>query len=124
MDLDVLFWVVIAGIVLAWLVHSIPEPAETLGGIFGFREVLWPSGVQEDDDAHWSWKRPARDRSARERAAPPEVVDGVGFVAEAKAPEAEGDRPEPEARPGVRGGTYQVRAIVRYEVRSADRARS
>ena len=70
MDLNVLFWLVVAGIVGVWLLHRVPEPAEALGGIFGFREALWPTGVQEDDDAHWSWASVKRDRPE-----PLEVID-------------------------------------------------
>ena len=114
MDLDVLFWLLIAGIVLVWLRHEIPEPSEALGGIFGFREVLWPSGVQEDDDARWTWARALRDRV--QAAAPQvDVVD-----------DAHPDRYDvgPGNPPEARGGRYEVSAPVRAQVRSADRARS
>ena len=26
-----------------------------MSGLWGCRELGWPSGVQEDDDLHWSW---------------------------------------------------------------------
>ena len=116
MDLNLLFWLVIAGIVVAWLAHSVPEPAEALGGIFGFREALWPSGVQEDDDAHWSWARALRDRAP---AQAPKVVDAVDVIESARPSDD-----VPGTLPGVTGGRYEVRAAVRAQVRSADRARS
>jgi len=114
MDLNVLFWLVIAGIVGVWLLHRVPEPAEALGGIFGFREVLWPSGVQEDDDAHWSWARSLRDRaSAKPTDGPQPPVDVEPALLDA-----------PEDPSGFVGGHYEVRATVRGQVRSAPRARS
>jgi hypothetical protein len=118
-DLDVLFWLVIAGIVLAWLAHAVPEPSQVFGGIFGFREALWPSGVQEDDDAHWSWAR-----LKRERPAAPEIVET--HAVESRAVDVDRHRPDDPDRgtPAVVGGRYEVRAPVRAQVRSADHARS
>ena len=115
MDLDVLFWLVIAGIVGVWLFHSVPEPAEALGGIFGFREVLWPSGVQEDDDAHWSWARALRERTL---PAAEEIVEPVVEV----DPDRFSDGPGNPAE--ARGGRYEVSSPVKAQVRSAPRARS
>jgi hypothetical protein len=113
-DLDVVFWLVIAGIVGVWLFHAVPEPAEALGGIFGFREVLWPSGVQEDDDAHWSWARALRERASAEPPPEPELEDAAPAPLES-----------PEEPTGfVGGGRYEVRAPVHGQVRSAPRARS
>ncbi len=45
-------------------------------GFVGFRGDGWPRGVQEDDDARWTWvgsATPARERSwlASSRAVPP-----------------------------------------------------
>ena len=124
MDLDVLFWLLIAGIVLVWLSHEVPAPTEALGGIFGFREVLWPSGVQEDDDARWTWAR-----ALRERTAPP--APDAAETAERpddRDRDWDWDRAWYDERPGsppeVHGGRYEVRATVRPQVRSADRARS
>jgi hypothetical protein len=113
-DLDVLFWLLIVGIVLAWLAHEVPEPSEALGGIFGFREAIWPSGVQEDDDAHWTWAR-----LKRVKPVAPEIVEGRAVDVDRHRP----DDPD-GGTPAVVGGRYEVRAPVRAQVRSADRARS
>lgn len=101
MDLDVLFWLVMAGIV-AVAISSLGPPS-AVATMWRYWGLLWPAGVQEDDDAQWSWARFARPvRPA------PEVRD--------EAP--------PTERPDVPEGRYEVRSRVRYEVRSADRARS
>jgi hypothetical protein len=117
-DLDLLFWLLIVGIAVAWLSRSVPEPSQAFSGIWRYREILWPSGVQEDDDAHWSWAPPWR-----ERPAPPEpaTVTEASAAYGAEDPRA-GDGSSMPAR--IHGGRYEVRAAVHAQVRSADRARS
>jgi len=113
-DLDVLFWLLIAGIVLVWVSRSFDAPSQAFSGIWGYREVIWPSGVQEDDDAQWSWAR-----SRREQPAAPEVVETAAVDVDRHRPDdPDGGTPE------VIGARYEVLATVRGQVRSADRARS
>lgn len=96
MDLDALFALVLFTILVIAISHAFGEPSRSLSGMWRFRLPGWPDGVQEDDDAHWSWAR-----AQRRQAVEPEVVD----VAD-----------DPGA-PDV--------GRVRYEVRSAvERARS
>jgi hypothetical protein len=113
-DLDLLFWLLIAGIVVVWVSRSFEAPSQVFSGIWGFREALWPSGVQEDDDAHWSWTR-----VKRERPIEPEIVEtNVVDVDRHRPDDPNGGLPE------VIGSHYAIRATVRGQVRSADRARS
>jgi hypothetical protein len=39
-------------------------------GFVGFQRDGWPSGVQEDDDARWSWSGPVSPAPSRPGAAP------------------------------------------------------
>jgi hypothetical protein len=57
MSLDVL--VVLAAIAGLCLVATrVSGPTvNTLTGLFRAPELGWPSGVQEDDDLHWSWAK-------------------------------------------------------------------
>ena len=111
MNLDVLFWLVMLGIVLVAMSRSVSEPQRTLDGIFRYRGLLWPAGVQEDDDTHWSWARIRREKPAAPARA-------------AAAVEAHPDPLDERATPEVQDSRYEVRSRVRYRVRSADRDRS
>ena len=102
MDLDVLFLLVLAGIVLVVLSRVIDEPSRAVSGMWRYVEAVWPSGVQEDDDAHWSW---ARARVARKATTEPEIVE---------------DDDEVEL-PDVGQVRYDVRSA---DYRSVDRAKS
>jgi hypothetical protein len=44
--------------VIAWAIHVAGPPR--LSELFRFPQLGWPQGVQEDDDLHWEWRRPAR----------------------------------------------------------------
>jgi hypothetical protein len=99
MDIDVLFWLTIAGIVVVAWAQSVDEPTRALAEIFRYGGMLLPTGVQEDDDTQWSWSRVSAERRPQ--------------------PEAPASPPddEPELTPDV--------GAVRYRVRSAaDRWRS
>ena len=97
--------VVLVVIVIVVAIRAIYDPSRTMSGMWRYRTPDWPSGVQEDDDAHWSWSR-AKARAGN-GAAKPEVVDAPG------TPPDLGDE----------GLTVDVGPIG-YEVRSPDRARS
>ncbi len=115
MDLSVLGFFLIAGCAVAWLASWMPDPGQSFSGIFGFREARWPSGVQEDDDAHWSWARVTRDRPE-----PLEIIDTAAPEADRYRP----DDPEAGAQDEV-SGSYEIRAAVKGHVRSAaNRTRS
>jgi hypothetical protein len=49
--------------VLLLAVLASGRAVQTMSGMFRAPDLGWPSGVQEDDDLHWSWA-PARERSA------------------------------------------------------------
>jgi len=87
-------------VVIVMAIRAIYDPSRTMSGMWRYRTPDWPTGVQEDDDAHWSWTATGR------RAGEPVIDD------------APGDRPEPGE-----GLTVDVSPIG-YEVRSPDRARS
>ena len=93
--------VVLVVIVIVVAIRAIYDPSRTMSGMWRYRTPDWPSGVQEDDDAHWSWSR------AKATARAVEVEDATG-----KPPE-----------PSDEGLTVDVGPIG-YEVRSPDRARS
>jgi hypothetical protein len=92
------------------------DPSRLFAGITAYRAAGWPSGVQEDDDARWSWARGVGDRPAA-----PEIADVS--TAEAVEPR-EAAETGLGILPEVTGGRYEVRATVRGQVRPADRARS
>ena len=52
----VLFAIVVAiSIAIGWAIRLLAADQPIIGGVFRYRGPTWPSGVQEDDDAHWSW---------------------------------------------------------------------
>ena len=95
MDLDVLFWLVLIGIaILVWW-RSVGEPSRAFSGMWRFRELVWPEGVQEDDDAHWSWARPPLLRPSEPKGPAEEPVAAASDVPQ---------------------GTYEVHSRVGYDV--------
>lgn len=51
----------LVALVLAALAGAVVARApDLLTGLFGSRQLGWPRGVQEDDDARWSWSPPRR----------------------------------------------------------------
>lgn len=99
MDLWVVFALVMIALVVIVLSYAVGEPSRVMSGMWRFRLPGWPEGVQEDDDAHWSWSRAPRRRPVE----PERVVD---------ATDDGGDDGPPDV------------GRVRYEVRSVDRERS
>lgn len=92
MDIGVLVGFVACAVVLALAMDLSGATVRTVGGMFHAPDLGWPSGVQEDDDMHWSWaarKRGDRtgdrteyrtgdridDRAARQRIAGPELEE-------------------------------------------------
>ncbi len=59
--------------VLLFAVRASGQAVQTMSGMFRAPDLGWPSGVQEDDDLHWSWA-PPRARTAAQPA-PPAVAD-------------------------------------------------
>ncbi len=47
--------VVVVVLVAAFALRSSGDAAQLIGGLFHPPGLGWPSGVQEDDDAHWTW---------------------------------------------------------------------
>ncbi len=63
MDIGVLIGFVACAVVLALAMDLSGSTVRTVGGMFHAPDLGWPSGVQEDDDLHWSWAAgAARDR--------------------------------------------------------------
>ena len=104
MEPIVLVAVAVVVLVVVALARAGGDPSRTLSGMWRYGAPEWPSGVQEDDDAHWSWADPA--------IAPP----GAAQDAEETGDDGAGD-------PGDEGLTVDV-APIGYEVRSPDRDRS
>lgn len=107
MELGVLVALLATSTVLVLALRAaVDRTPNAFSGRWSYRELGWPSGVQEDDDLQWSWTRAAlASRVAAPRQA--RVVAGDGDAVE--RPPALEVRPTP----------------LRYEVRSAeDRARS
>ena len=49
---------IVAGIAIAVVAMGVRvsgPTVQTLGGMFRAPDLGWPSGVQEDDELHWSW---------------------------------------------------------------------
>jgi hypothetical protein len=46
---------VVVVLVVAFAVRSSGDAAQLISGLFRPPGLGWPSGVQEDDDAHWTW---------------------------------------------------------------------
>jgi hypothetical protein len=97
MDLNVLFWLVLGAMAFAIISRSVGDPARMFSGLWGYRPPGWPTGVQEDDDAHWSWARP---RS--EQAPAPQIVEDDGSPIESDVPDV----------PDVHAVRYEVRSRV------------
>ena len=57
--------------VLLFAVRASGRAVQTMSGMFRAPDLGWPSGVQEDDDLHWSWAG-ARARTAPQPARPAE----------------------------------------------------
>ena len=57
--------------VLLFAVRASGRAVHTMSGMFRAPDLGWPSGVQEDDDLHWSWAA-ARARTAPQPARPAE----------------------------------------------------
>jgi hypothetical protein len=96
MELAVLA-VALVVIVIVVAIRAIYDPSRTMSGMWRYRTPDWPTGVQEDDDAKWSWTAP------RIRPDEPSIDDAPA--------------------PGDEGLTVDV-APIGYEVRSPDRERS
>lgn len=71
-----------AGTVLACIViflitvHVAGGSVRAVSGMFRAPDLGWPSGVQEDDDLHWTWAPPAQGASGtRTRPADPELLE-------------------------------------------------
>ena len=87
--------VVLVVIVIVVAIRAIYDPSRTMSGMWRYRTPDWPSGVQEDDDAHWSWARLPLLRPS----------------------EPEGPAEEPVAAASdVPQGTYEVHSRVGYDV--------
>src|SRR3954468_21802354 len=101
--------VALACVVVLWaLLRGGSDPSRSIVDLWRFREPEWPTGVQEDDDLHWSWRgrvQPADDSRSEDRGG----AEIVGTAA--------GQLPR---RASMRAGSSRVP----FEVRSADRARS
>ena len=79
MDIGVLLGFVACAVVLALVMDLSGTTVRTVGGMFHAPDLGWPSGVQEDDDMHWSWAagtpgEPA-DRTVVRRTAAPELEE-------------------------------------------------
>jgi hypothetical protein len=101
--------VALACVVVLWaLLRGGSDPSRSIVDLWRFREPEWPTGVQEDDDLHWSWRgrvEPA-DNSRSEDRVGPEIVDTP-----------------PGQLPRSASMRVELQRVT-YEVRSADRARS
>jgi hypothetical protein len=99
-------------VVLWALFRGGSDPSRSIVDMWRFRPPEWPTGVQEDDDLHWSWMAHRESRGPE-----PEVVDGVTG--------ADAEVIDSPSIAGGGGGSLRVDVQrVTYEVRSADRARS
>lgn len=100
-------------VVLFALLRGGSDPSRSIVDLWGFRPLGWPSGVQEDDDLHWSWVAPGSEPPGAE----PDVIDAA-------------PRQDPElidVRAGRLPSAGSMRVDVQrviYVVRSVDRARS
>jgi hypothetical protein len=123
------------GVALLALLRGGTDPARSIVDFWGFRPLGWQTGVQEDDDLHWSWVAPA----GQPNGAEPSVIDAApradpqvsgaarcGDPASVDAarranPELfDSPRGEPASGPSMRVDLHRVT----YTVRSVDRARS
>jgi hypothetical protein len=60
MDPGVLLVLLAAAIALVILCAGSGAATAQMGGLFRHPDLGWPDGVQEDDDAHWSWTAASR----------------------------------------------------------------
>jgi len=100
MDIGVAVAVALGVALIVVLLRGTGGQSRVISGMWRYHGAGWPTGVQEDDDAHWSWTKKAAPRAA-------------------DADDAARNRPDP----GDMGLTVDV-APVGYEVRSPDRDRS
>ena len=69
MDIGTVLLVAVAGAIVLVALRSSGNATELMSGLFAPPRLGWPSGVQEDDDALWSWDPGARG-DARDDAVP------------------------------------------------------
>src|SRR3954453_2213638 len=107
--------VALACVVVLWaLFRGGSDPSRSIVDMWRFRQPEWPTGVQEDDDLHWSWRghREPEDDAGREDPVGREDHLGPEIV----------DTPPGQL---ARNASLRVELQrVTYEVRSVDRARS
>ena len=60
MDPGVLLALLVVAIAVVLVCAGSGAATSSMGGLFRHPDLGWPDGVQEDDDAHWSWKAPRR----------------------------------------------------------------
>jgi hypothetical protein len=56
MDALLFALLIVACTALGTALRILSGDSARLGGIFRYRALGWPSGVQEDDDMHWRWR--------------------------------------------------------------------
>ncbi len=62
--------------VLLFAVRASGRAVQTMSGMFRAPDLGWPSGVQEDDDLHWSWTADrARTAPRLARPAEPDLLE-------------------------------------------------
>jgi hypothetical protein len=133
---------IVCGVVLWALLRAGSDPSRSIVDMWRFRQPDWPSGVQEDDDLHWSWMAHAEPPDADAVDVPIDVptdltftqggdarrgrgAGGIDTRTTAEAEVIDGDPGEGPEGAGPAGGGLRVEVQpVTYEVRSADRARS
>jgi hypothetical protein len=57
-------FVVAFSIAIGWAIRLLAADRPILGDVLRYRGPVWPSGVQEDDDARWNWRRRRADPAA------------------------------------------------------------
>ena len=57
--------ILLAVLAIVGILRATSDPSRVIGGMWRYRAPDWPSGVQEDDDAHWSWSNAAQASRAR-----------------------------------------------------------
>ncbi len=66
----------VVALVLLLASHVADQTVHAVGGMFRAPDLGWPSGVQEDDDVHWTWAGTERSSTrGRIRLAEPDVQD-------------------------------------------------
>ncbi len=78
MDIGVLIGFGACAVLLALATDLSGSTVRIVGSMFHVPELGWPSGVQEDDDLHWSWAAGTPgDPSGRQRTVEPELEEVV-----------------------------------------------